>query len=108
VQEKYLREVLGMDRETPGYVVREECKRKKLRVKAGKRAPKVWRQNGRKGRVQDTEGILESWEKNTEKKEREIYYQWRSVKIKSKRKMDACRAERKEQRHRQAKKKGKN
>jgi hypothetical protein len=30
-----------MDRETPGYVVREECKRKRLRVKAGKRAPKV-------------------------------------------------------------------
>jgi hypothetical protein len=32
--------VLGVDRETPGYIVREECKRSKLRVKAGKRAAK--------------------------------------------------------------------
>jgi hypothetical protein len=40
VQEKYLRWVLGVDRETPGYIVREECKRSKLRVKAGKRAAK--------------------------------------------------------------------
>jgi hypothetical protein len=40
VQEKYLKEVLGVDRETPGYIVREECKRNRLRVKAGKRAGK--------------------------------------------------------------------
>jgi hypothetical protein len=41
VQEKYLRGVLGMDRETPSYIVREECKRNnRLRVKAGKRAGK--------------------------------------------------------------------
>jgi hypothetical protein len=37
VQEKYLRCVLGVDRETPGYIVREECKRNKLRVKARKK-----------------------------------------------------------------------
>jgi hypothetical protein len=30
--------VLGVDRETPDYIVREECKRNRLRVKAGKRA----------------------------------------------------------------------
>jgi hypothetical protein len=41
VQEKYLKGVLGVDRETPGYIVREECKRNRLRVKAGKRAAKV-------------------------------------------------------------------
>jgi hypothetical protein len=29
-----------VDRETPGYIVREECKRNRLRVKAGKRAAK--------------------------------------------------------------------
>jgi hypothetical protein len=29
-----------MDRETPGYIVREECKRNRLKVKAGKRAAK--------------------------------------------------------------------
>jgi hypothetical protein len=27
VQKKYLRGVLGVDRETPGYIMREECKR---------------------------------------------------------------------------------
>jgi hypothetical protein len=40
VQEEYLRGVLGVDRETPGYKVREWCKRNSLRVKAGKRAAK--------------------------------------------------------------------
>jgi hypothetical protein len=37
VQEKYFRGVLGVDRETPGYIMREECKRNRLRVKAGNR-----------------------------------------------------------------------
>jgi hypothetical protein len=40
VQEKCLRGVLGVDRETPGYMLRKECKRNRLRVKAGKRAAK--------------------------------------------------------------------
>jgi hypothetical protein len=40
VQEKYLRGVEGVDRETPGCILREECKRSKLRVKAGKRVAK--------------------------------------------------------------------
>jgi hypothetical protein len=40
LHEKYLRWVLGVDRETPGYIVREECKRNKLKLKAGKRAAK--------------------------------------------------------------------
>jgi hypothetical protein len=38
VKGKYLRGVLGVDRETPGYIVKEECKRNRLKVKAGKRA----------------------------------------------------------------------
>jgi hypothetical protein len=38
--EKYLMGVLGVDRETPGYIVREECKRSSMRVKGGKRAAK--------------------------------------------------------------------
>jgi hypothetical protein len=46
VQEKYLRGVLGMDRETPGYIGREECKRNRLKVKAGNR-------KRRKGRLQE-------------------------------------------------------
>ncbi|KAH0820845.1 hypothetical protein GEV33_001946 [Tenebrio molitor] len=40
VQEKYLRWVLGVDRETPGYIVREEWKRSRPRMKAGKIAAK--------------------------------------------------------------------
>jgi hypothetical protein len=42
VQEKYMRRVLGVDRETPDYtIMREKSKRNRLRVKAGKRAPKT-------------------------------------------------------------------
>jgi hypothetical protein len=33
VQEKYLRGVLGVDREAPGYIVREECKRNRPKRK---------------------------------------------------------------------------
>jgi hypothetical protein len=41
--------VLGVDRETPGHIVREECKRNRLRVKAGKRAAKFeYKIDGRK------------------------------------------------------------
>jgi hypothetical protein len=41
VQEKYLRGVLGVDREAPGYIVREECKRNRLRNERGKESSKV-------------------------------------------------------------------
>jgi hypothetical protein len=40
VQEKSLREVLGVDRETSSYIEREECKRNRPILKAGKRAEK--------------------------------------------------------------------
>jgi hypothetical protein len=40
MQEKYLRGVLGVDRETLCYMVREECKRNRLKVKEGKRGAK--------------------------------------------------------------------
>jgi hypothetical protein len=64
IQEKYLRWVLGVDRETPDHIVREACKRNRPRVKAGKRA--------KKGRVQDTDGILERKEKEQGEGEREL------------------------------------
>jgi hypothetical protein len=67
--------VLGLNRETPGYIVREECNRNRLRVKAGKRAAKLEDKMDGKERVQDTNRILERKEKKTEKKEREKYYQ---------------------------------
>jgi hypothetical protein len=38
VQGKYLKWVLGVDRETPGYIVMEETKRNGIRIEAGKRA----------------------------------------------------------------------
>jgi hypothetical protein len=61
VQEKYLRCVLGVHRETPGYIVREECKRNKLRVKARKRAEKL---------EDKMDGRVECWIL-TERKEKE-------------------------------------
>jgi hypothetical protein len=65
VQEKYLIWVLGVDRETPGYTVREECKRNRLRVKTGKRT------DGREERRILTECWREN-KKNNVKKEREV------------------------------------
>jgi hypothetical protein len=52
-----------VDRETPSYIVREECKRNRLRVKVGKRAEKL--EDKMDGR------ILERKEKNTEKRVRQ-------------------------------------
>ncbi|KAH0808415.1 hypothetical protein GEV33_014377 [Tenebrio molitor] len=75
VQEKYLRGVLGVDRETPGYMVREECKRNRLRVKAGKRAAMF---EDKMNRREECRILTECWrekKKNTEKKEREKYYE---------------------------------
>lgn len=40
VQMKYIRWCLGLERSTPGYIVLEETKRDKIRIKAGKRARK--------------------------------------------------------------------
>jgi hypothetical protein len=73
VQEKYLRWVPGVDRETPGNIVREECKRNRLRVKAGKRAKKF---EDKMGGKEECRILTECWrekKKNTEKKEREKY-----------------------------------
>jgi hypothetical protein len=70
-----LREVLGVARETPGYIVREECKANRLRVKMGKRAGKFEdKMYGREECRILTECLTEK-KKNTEKKEREKYYQ---------------------------------
>jgi hypothetical protein len=100
VQEKYLRGVLDVDREMPGYIVREKCKGNTLRVKAGRRVAKFEdKMNGREECRILTE--LERKEKiSTEKKERKKYYQINGYVseeverfIKSKRKMDECRAE---------------
>jgi predicted S18 family serine protease len=64
-----------LNRETPGYIVREECNRNRLRVKAGKRAAKL---KDKMDGKEECRILTESWrekKKNTEKKEREKYYQ---------------------------------
>jgi hypothetical protein len=73
VQEKYLREVLGVDRETPSYTVKEEYKRNKLRVKAGKRAAKF--EDKIDGR-EECRTLTESWRENKKTRRRRLkYYQ---------------------------------
>jgi hypothetical protein len=91
VQEKYLRGVLGVDREAPGYIVREECKRNRPKMKGGKRAAKfedkmMEENGGEKEKEHGEEGGREILPE-------ERVCQGRSGKIKSKRKMDECRAE---------------
>jgi hypothetical protein len=48
VQEKYLIWVLGVDRETPDYTVREECKRNRLRPNAGEKRKRTTRRRRQK------------------------------------------------------------
>jgi hypothetical protein len=70
VQEKCLRGVLGVDRETSSYIEREECKRNRLIVKAGKRAAKF--EDKMDGR-EECRIVTECWrEKHGEEEEREI------------------------------------
>jgi hypothetical protein len=114
VQEKYLRWVLGVDRVTPGYIVREECKRSKLRVKAGKRAVKFEdRMGGREECSMLTECYREK-KKNAAEKERKKYCRRNGhaseevERVESGRKIDVCEAEREGQRYGQAREKGKN
>jgi hypothetical protein len=90
VQENYLRWVLGVDREMPGYIVREECKGNRLRVKAGKRAAKFEdKMDGRE------ECLIPTGEqrKRTRRRRRRERGTGMPVKIESKRMMDECRTE---------------
>jgi hypothetical protein len=72
MQEKYLRRVLGVDGEMPGYTVTEVYKRNRLRVKAVKRKAKFEeKMDGR----EECRVLTECWgerKKNREKREREI------------------------------------
>jgi hypothetical protein len=67
---KYLIWVLGVDRETPDYTVREECKRNRLRVKTGKRTDgreerriltECWRENKKNNVKKEREVLAEEW-----------------------------------------------
>jgi hypothetical protein len=68
MQEKYLRGVLGVEGETPGYIVREECKRNRLRVKAEKRVAKF--EDKMDGR-EECRILTERWRKKEQGEEEE-------------------------------------
>jgi hypothetical protein len=64
---KIFRGVLGVDRETPGYIVRKERKRNRLRVKAGKRVAKFEdKMNGR----EEYRILRECWKEKKENMEK--------------------------------------
>jgi hypothetical protein len=92
VQEKYFKGMLGVER------VREGCKRNRLRVKPGQKAAKF--ENKIDGR-EECRIVTECWKekkKNTQRRRRERNTIREtgmpgSGKIKTKRKMDECRAE---------------
>jgi hypothetical protein len=57
MQEQYFGGVLGVDRETPSYMVREECRGNRLRVKVRKRlATFEDKMDGREERRKEEEG----------------------------------------------------
>lgn len=71
LKERYLRWVLGVDRRTPGYLVREELQREKIKERAGRRA---W---GFERRLEEGKGgelVRKCWKKikKREGKERRI------------------------------------
>jgi hypothetical protein len=70
VHEKYLRWVLG---ETPRYIVREECKRSKLKLKAGKRAAKCEDRMGEREECTILSECYREKKKNEDEKEKEKY-----------------------------------
>jgi hypothetical protein len=88
-----------VDTETPDYIVREECKRNRLRVKAGKRAAKFKDKMDGKEKCRILRGCRrEKKKKHGEEGEREILpgewvFQRSSGNIESKRKRHECRAE---------------
>ncbi|KMQ88327.1 hypothetical protein RF55_12211 [Lasius niger] len=67
VEERFLKWLLGVDRRTPGYMVREELKRDKLRSRAARRAWnfEIRLEKGKGGRL--AKDCLEEIKKRTEK-----------------------------------------
>lgn len=63
VHEKYLRWLLGVSRMTPGYMVREELQREKLRTRAGRKA---WRMEERLAEGRGSE-LARCWEEAKER-----------------------------------------
>jgi hypothetical protein len=64
---------IGVDRETPGYIVMEKCKSSKLRVKAGKRAAKFEDRMGRREECRILSECYREKKKSADVKERKNY-----------------------------------
>ncbi|KAH0816561.1 hypothetical protein GEV33_006230 [Tenebrio molitor] len=78
VQGKYLKWVLGVDRETPGYIVMEETKRDGIRIEAGKRAIRFEERLIERGEGRILQECLKEKRKEIGKgvwKEREAYFE---------------------------------
>jgi hypothetical protein len=95
--------VLGVDRETPRYIVREKCKRSKLRVKAGKRAAKFEDRMGGREECRILTECYREKKKNADEKEREKYCRRNGY---ASEEVDVCGAEPEGQRYGQAREKG--
>ncbi|EFN67046.1 hypothetical protein EAG_02771 [Camponotus floridanus] len=68
LQERYMRWVLGVEGRTPGYMVREEGKKEKMRTKLGRRAM------GYEEKLEKGGG--ENGQENVGKREREVSLEW--------------------------------
>ncbi|KAH0820494.1 hypothetical protein GEV33_002297 [Tenebrio molitor] len=78
VQGKYLKWVLGVDRETPGFIVMEETKRDGIRIEAGKRAIRFEGRVIERGECRILQECLKEKKKEIGKgvwKEREGYFE---------------------------------
>jgi hypothetical protein len=78
VQGKYLKWVLGVDRETPGYIVMEETKMDGIRIEAGKRAIRFEERLIERGECRILQECLKEKRKEIGKgvwKEREAYFE---------------------------------
>jgi hypothetical protein len=78
VQGKYLKWMLGVDRETPGYIVMEETKRDGIRIEAGKRAIRFEERLIERGECRILQECLKEKRKEIGKgvwKEREAYFE---------------------------------
>jgi hypothetical protein len=67
--------MLGVDRETPDYIVKKECKRSRLKVKARKRAAKLGDKTDGREKCNLLTKCWKEKKKNAEEKERENYHQ---------------------------------
>lgn len=65
LQERYMRRVLGVDGRSPEYMVREEGKREKMRIKMGSRAVRYDERLEKRG---SSKWVRKCWEEVKEKR----------------------------------------